>query len=93
MGSGKSHLLLMHPLQHIHDPNFNGIYFRRVTNQLIGLGGLWQESQKMYAPFKTHVKQKPYVHVFPNGAQLQFSHMEHEKNRLDHQGLNCSPLM
>lgn len=91
-GSGKSHLLLMHPLQHIEDPNFNGIFFRRVTTQLVGSGGLWPESQKMYRPFDTHTRTKPqYQHIFPSGATLTFAHMQYDDSCEDHQGLICSP--
>ena len=57
-GSGKSHLLMMKPLPYMQDPNFNGIFFRRVTKQLTGLGGIWQESQKMYKPFKPTIRLK-----------------------------------
>lgn len=93
-GSGKSHLLLMHPLQYIHDPNFNGVYFRRVTTQLIGAGGLWPESQKLYSPFGTKTRTKPQLqHTFPSGATLTFMHMQHEDNRMDHQGLQYSCVM
>lgn len=90
-GSGKSHLLLMHPLQYIQDPNFQGVFFRRVTKQLIGSGGLWQEAGKMYSAFKTRHRTKPELqHLFPKGSMLSFSHMEHAKNRFDHQGLQYS---
>lgn len=68
------------------DPLFNGIYLRRVTKQLLGSGGLWDEGQKMYRPFKPHVKQQALTQEFPSGATLAFSHMEHVKNRFDHQG-------
>lgn len=91
-GSGKSHLLLMHPLKYcLNDPNFNGIFFRRVTKQLIGAGGLWQESGKMYKAFKPTEKLQTLTRRFPKGATLQFAHMELEKNCEDHQGLICSP--
>jgi phage terminase large subunit-like protein len=81
---------MMHPLQHIHDPNFKAVFFRRVTKQLVGLGGLWQESQKMYQGFNPHVRQQSLTQTFESGAELQFSHMEHEKDRLSHQGLQYS---
>ena len=91
-GSGKSHLLLMHPLQHVAtDFNFQGIFFRRVTKQLIGSGGLWQEASKMYKPFGVRDRSKPEMQqIFPKGGMLSFSHMEHAKNRHDHQGLQYS---
>jgi hypothetical protein len=91
-GSGKSHLELMHPLQHVNDPDFNAVFFRRVTKQLVGLGGLWQESQKMYRPFNPHVRQQSLTQTFPSGAEIQFSHMEHEKDRFQHQGLQYSAV-
>ena len=91
-GSGKSHLLLMHPLQHaVNDPKFQGIFFRRITKNIIGSGGLWQESTKMYAPFKIKSRTKPEMqHLFPCGSMLGFSHMEHETNKMQHQGLQYS---
>lgn len=93
-GSGKSHLLLMHPLQHIiDDPNFNAVYFRRVTTQLVGAGGLWPESQKMYTPLGVKTRTKPQLqHIFPAGGTLTFMHMQHEDNRFDHQGLQYSAV-
>lgn len=86
-GSSKSFTGLMHPLQYINDPNFNGVCFRRVTRQL---SGLWDESKKLYQHFKTRVREQALQHIFPSGAKLSFSHMEHTKNRFDHQGLQYS---
>lgn len=93
-GSGKSHLLLMHPLQHVvNDKNFHGVYFRRVTTQLIGAGGLWPESQKLYSPFKIKSRTKPQLQrVFPKGGSLTFMHMQHEDDRFNHQGLQYSAI-
>jgi hypothetical protein len=92
-GSGKSHLLLIHSLQHVHDPGFNGVYFRRVTTQLIGPGGLWGESKKIYQPFKTRTRTKPQlVHEFPSKATLTFSHLQHEDDRYSWQGLQLSAI-
>lgn len=91
-GSGKSRLILMKPLQYITDSAFEGIYFRRVTNQLKGAGGLWPESKKLYSGFKTKYSEKDAMHRFKSGATLKFSHMEHEKNAEDHQGLQYSAV-
>jgi len=86
-GSGKSHLLLMRQLRYKDDKDFNGIYFRRNTQQLDGQGGLWEEAQKMYSPFNPSYRQKGMKVKFPSGCSCQFSHMEHEKDRKKHQGL------
>lgn len=91
-GSGKSRLILMKPLQYIKDPNFEAIFFRRVTNQLTGAGGLWPESKKLYSGFKTKYNEKDMKHQFKSGATLKFSHMELEKNAEDHQGLQYSAI-
>lgn len=91
-GSGKSRLILMKPLQYINDPHFEGIFFRRVTTQLAGAGGLWPESKKLYAGFNTNFSEKGMKHTFKSKATLKFSHMEHEKNADDHQGLQYSAI-
>ena len=84
----------MHPLQHIKDPDFHGVFFRRVTTQLSGAGGLWPESQKMYSPFKTKTRGKPTLrHEFPSKATLNFMHMQHEDDKIAHQGLQYSCVM
>lgn len=93
-GSGKSHLLLMHPLKYvINDPDFNGVFFRRVTKQLKGPGGLWPESQKMYQRFKVDTKHTSLTHKFPGGGELTFAHLEHEQDKFSWQGLQLSCLM
>lgn len=37
-GSSKSFTQILHPLSFIHDPNYNGIFFRRTTVQVNGQG-------------------------------------------------------
>ncbi len=91
-GSGKSRLILMKPLQYIQDPYFEAVFFRRVTTQLAGAGGLWPESKKLYSGFKTKFSEKDMKHRFSSNATLKFSHMEHEKNAEDHQGLQYSAV-
>ena len=89
-GAGKSRLLLMKPLQYINDPNFEGVFFRKNTTQLTGAGGLWPESKKLYAPFRTRVREKDLQHIFPSGATLTFKHLDHENDAISHQGLQYS---
>lgn len=83
----------MRMLRYKDDPNFNAIYFRRTTTQLSGQGGLWDEAKEMYQQFLNRdPREKDYKIIFPSGATAKFSHMEHEKNRLDHQGLQYSAI-
>lgn len=86
--SGKSHLLLMHPLQYARDPNFKAVFFRESTALLMGQGGLWQEATKMYADFKCKNRLKPQLtKEFSSGAVFQFMHMQHEDDKYSHKGL------
>ena len=85
-GGGKTFGLLLEALRHIHNPKFRAIIFRRTTVQIKSEGGLWDASQKLF-PL---VAGRGYTHrlkwVFPSGATVRMSHMEHEKNKLGWQG-------
>jgi predicted phage terminase large subunit-like protein len=85
-GSGKTHLMLLRPLLQIHDPKFNAIFFRRTGPQLTGAGSVWDEAKELYLEFGARVRENDREIIFPSGAKIKFSHMEHEKNKLDHQG-------
>ncbi len=85
-GSGKTHLMLLRPLLQIHDPKFNAIFFRRTGPQLSGAGSVWDEAKELYSDFGVRVRENDREIIFPSGAKIKFSHMEHEKNKLDHQG-------
>lgn len=85
-GSGKTHLMLLRPLLQIHDPKFNAIFFRRTGPQLSGAGSVWDEAKQLYIDFGAHIRENDREIIFPSGAKIKFSHMEHEKNKLDHQG-------
>jgi phage terminase large subunit-like protein len=92
-GSGKTHLLLMKVLPYIKDPNFQASFFRRNTKQLKQQGGIWEESKKMYAPFKPLTNNTDLKHVFPEGSTLTFNHLEHEKHKYSFQGGQLSAAL
>ena len=85
-GGGKSWAILVEPLRHINNPKFNAIIFRRTSVQIRNGGGLWQKSQELYPMFGAVSRELELLWKFPSGATIKFMHMEHEKNRLDHQG-------
>jgi len=92
-GAGKSHLLRLKPLLFKDDPYFNGIIFRRTTKQLEGKGGIWEETKELWRPliespeYKGLVREQKHEIKFTNvGFSMIFSHMEHETNKMDHQG-------
>ena len=91
-GSGKSHALLLEPLQHLNDPNYNCVFFRRTTAQLEG--SLWPEAKKIYGQFKGvkfHERNKTVD--WPSGAKFKFAYMELDKHAdFNHQGLQYSAV-
>lgn len=81
-GGGKSFYLLSQPLRHIKNPGFGAVIFRRTNPQIVAQGGLWDQSGDIYH----YAKGKPYhgqqrQWVFPSGAKITFSHMEHEDDK------------
>ena len=92
-GSAKSYTLLLRFARYLKDPLFRAVYFRRTSVQLQGAGGLWTEFQDMYRDFKPFYRQQSMEAKFKTGASCRFMHMEHTKNRFDHQGLVSSPLV
>jgi len=90
-GSGKSFILNMLPLRYANDPNFTCVVFRRTTVQVTGQGGMWDTAKKIYAelpPYhRPRIQEGKLKMTFPSGATVKFHHMEHVKNKHDHQGL------
>ena len=85
-GGGKSFALLLEPLRHVRNPQFNAVIFRRTSVQVRNPGGLWDESMKLYPLAGAAPREYMLEWEFPSGATVKFAHMEHEKNRLDWQG-------
>jgi predicted phage terminase large subunit-like protein len=85
-GGGKSWALLLEPLRHIHVPGFACAMFRREAKQFRDKGGLWDESEKIY-PLVGGIGREPVLRwTFPSGAGITGFHLEHEGDKLSHQG-------
>lgn len=76
-GGGKTYGLLLEPLRHMSNKNFNAVIFRRNYTQVTSPGGLWDSSRKIYNlvhgayPLKT-----PKLHwTFKTGASVNFAHL------------------
>ena len=85
-GGGKTFALLMEPLRHVRNPRFSAVVFRRTSVQVRNPGGLWDESMRLYPLVGASPREYVLEWEFPSGASVKFSHMEHDKNRLDWQG-------
>ena len=85
-GGGKSWALLLEPLRHVSNPEFASVFFRRNTTQVRNVGGLWDESMKLYPMTGA----KPVSHMlewrWAKGGKIKFAHLEHEDTVLDWQG-------
>ena len=85
-GGGKSRAIVMEPLQHLDNPYFKTVIFRRTTTQIRNAGGLWDESRKVY-PFVNGESNESYLQwKFPSGATVKFAGLEHDNSVLDFQG-------
>lgn len=87
--SGKTYTLLLIALKFMQHPRATGVIFRRTSKMLTAPGSVWQEAVNMYSsvyPKGLRIRHQANEIIFPNGAILKFSHMQHESNRLDHKG-------
>ena len=87
-GGGKTFGLLLEPLRHKNNKNFNAVIFRKDYTQVTAPGGLWDSSRKIYCyvkgcfPLKT-----PKLHwIFKSGATINFAHLGNDEDCLSWQG-------
>ena len=87
-GGGKTFGLLLEPLRHMKNKDFNSVIFRRDYTQVTSPGGLWDSSKKIYSyvqgcyPLKT-----PKLHwTFKSGASVNFAHLKSDEDCLSWQG-------
>jgi predicted phage terminase large subunit-like protein len=91
-GGGKSFALLLEPLYHINNPNFNAVIFRRNSVQVRNPGGLWDESYALYTKLGGHPREINLEWTFPSGFRVKFGHLENEKTVYEWQG-SAVPLI
>lgn len=95
--SGKSYILQLLPLFIIDDPNSNIVMLRRTTPQIVGQGGIWDTAKSIYtqlpAEIRPRIREKALEAVFPSGSKVAYRHMERVADKLNFQGLICSPYI
>lgn len=76
-GGGKTFGLLLEPLRHKNNKNFNAVIFRKEYTQITAPGGLWDSARKVYSYVKGAYSLKtPKLHwTFPSGASVNFAHL------------------
>jgi predicted phage terminase large subunit-like protein len=85
-GGGKTCSIVVEPARYFDVRDFNGIIFRRTTTQLTGKGGIWDESIQHYPHFGGIARAHRLEWEFRAGAAMKFSHLQHEDDKLSHQG-------
>jgi predicted phage terminase large subunit-like protein len=83
---GKTYGLLLDPLHYVEHARFGAVIFRRTSPQITNEGGLWDTSEQIYPHLKASGLPGKLQWTFPSGAKVGFSHLQHEKNKLDWQG-------
>lgn len=87
-GGGKTFGLLLEPLRHMGNRNFNAIIFRRDYTQVTSPGGLWDSSRKIYSYVKgCYPLKSPKLHwIFQSGATVNFAHLGSDEDCISWQG-------
>lgn len=94
--SGKTFGLLLEASRYIEVPGFGAVIFRRTSQMIRSVGGMWEESLKLYTGLDGIPTESTLEWTFATEAQdakIKFSHMEHAKNRFDHKGDQIQLLM
>jgi phage terminase large subunit-like protein len=85
-GGGKSWSLLVDGLKHRQVKGFNGVIFRRTTKQVRNTGGLWDSATEIYSKLHKAKLNDSFLTIKYEEMKLEFSHLEHEKNKYDWDG-------
>lgn len=87
-GSGKTYTSLLIALKFMQHPRATGVIFRRTSKMLTAPGSIWHEAVNLFTSLYPDLKirSRELELVFPNGALLKFSHMQHKSNMYDHKG-------
>ena len=85
-GASKTNYLVVQPLLHVNDKNFNGIIFRRTSPQIFQPGGLYDETRAWYPKAGGVSTKKPPKWVFPSGASLALYSLQYEEDKHNFQG-------
>jgi hypothetical protein len=85
-GGGKSYALLLEAMRNTSHPNFGAVVLRRTTPEITGVGGLWEEAEKIYPLMGAEPRLGSLSWKFPSGARIKFDHMEHEQSKKKYQG-------
>jgi len=86
--SGKTYTSLLIALKFMQHPRATGVIFRRNSKMITSPGSIWHEAVNLYTTIFPNLKIRAQALelVFPNGALLKFSHMQHASDMYNHKG-------
>ena len=76
----------MEAARHVTKRGYDAVIFRRTTPEIKMGGGLWPKSAEIYPLANGTPREHALEWTFPAGAKIAFRHLEHEKDKLAHQG-------
>ena len=82
-GGGKSFALILIALRYVSEINYKAIIFRRTFPEV---EELITEARQIYVPLGAKYNASKHRFVWPNGAVIMFSHMQHIKDIYSHMG-------
>lgn len=85
-GGGKTAVLLLDALRWHFVPGYGGVIFRRSYPEIVMQDGLWDQSKKFYGELGGVSNETSLRWSFPQGSRISFSHLQYEKDLLNHQG-------
>jgi hypothetical protein len=85
-GPGKSTALIWAAAKLTKYGKYSGVILRRTYPEIMNEGGLWDESMRWYPMRGAKAHQTRLEWMFPSGATVRFSHLQHEKDLEDWQG-------
>lgn len=79
-GGGKTWTEIAIPTEHIGNPQFRAVLFRREYSEITMTGGMLEESQAWYPRLGGVLRQSPQIEWrFPSGAKIAFRGLQHEQ--------------
>lgn len=85
-GGGKTYALLIECLRHFNNSDAGAVVFRRTYGQITAEGGMWDEAAGLYPLFGAESNSGDMSYTFESGYRVKFSHLQHEKDRLQWKG-------
>lgn len=76
-----------------HVPGYGALVTRRESPELTGSGGIWDQAKTLYREWGARTTESPMNATWPNGARVEFRHMQLESDVEKHDGMQYGALV